>query len=248
MTEWFERDEFWVTMFPYMFPPKKIAAAAPEVRQVLRLVGRRRGAVLDLCCGPGRHAVEFARRGFRVTGVDRTRFLLNKARQRARAARVKVEWLEVDMREFVRPAAFDLVLSLFTSFGYFDNKDDDRRVLRNIFESLTPKGAVVMDMAGRERLAKVFQPGTAARQPDGAVLVELHEIYDDWSRIRNEWILIKGRKARSFKFHHSVYSGQELKDLLLETGFAEVKLFGNLDSQPYGPDAMRLVAVAHKGR
>ena len=75
----------------------------------------------------------------------------------------------------------------------------------------------------------------------------MHEIFDDWTRIRNEWILIKGNRAKRFKFHHTLYSGQELKNLMLGAGFAEVKLFGDFDGHPYGPDAPRLVAVARKG-
>jgi hypothetical protein len=64
--------------------------------------------------------------------------------------------------------------------------------------------------------------------------------------IRNEWILIKDGKAKSFKFHHTLYAGQELKDRLFEAGFREVKLYGNLEGDAYGTDAERLVAVACK--
>jgi SAM-dependent methyltransferase len=246
MKPWFENEAFWRAFYPKMFDEKRFADAAEQVRQVLRLAGRRRGAVLDLCCGPGRHSVALAKRGWQVTGVDRTRFLLNKARQLARTSRTKVEFIEADMRDFVRPAAFDLVINLFTSFGYFDNKDDDRRVLRNIFTSLKPGGVLVMDVMGKERIAKVLQPTSSTRYPDGSLMIEVREIFDDWTRIRNEWLLIKGSRVQRFKFHHTLYSGQELKDRLRAAGFADVKLFGNLAGQPFGPDAPRLVAVARK--
>jgi SAM-dependent methyltransferase len=246
MKEWFENEVFWRTLYPYMFPPTRFEQTEGEVRHLLRLVKRRRGTVLDLCCGPGRHAVALAQRGFQVTGVDRTSFLLNKARQRARKAKVKVEFVRSDMRDFARPDTFDLALSLFTSFGYFDRKDDDRLVLRHLHESLKPGGVLVMDVVGKEWLAKVLQPTTSTKDPDGTILVQRHEIFDDWSRIRNEWILIRGRQATTFKFHHTLYSGQELRMLLDQAGFAEVNLFGHLDGRPYGPDAPRLVAVARK--
>jgi SAM-dependent methyltransferase len=246
MREWFENERFWSVTYPYMFDEKRVAVAGDQVRKILKLTGVRRGAVLDLCCGPGRHSVALARRKFRVTAVDRTRFLLNKARQRARAARVSVEFIESDMRDFARPGAYNLVLNMFTAFGYFDKKDEDRLVLRNIFESLKPGGACLIDVMGKERLAKVLQPTTSTRYPDGTLFVEVHEIFDDWSRIRNEWILVKGNRARRFTFHHTIYSGQELKNLLLSAGFAKVKLFGTLDGEPYGPDAQRLIAVARK--
>lgn len=246
MREWFEDEAFWRVTYPYMFDAKRFATADGEVRKILKLTGVRRGAVLDLCCGPGRHALILAKRGFQVTGVDRTRFLLNKARRRAKSARARVEFVHSDMRDFARPDTYRLVLNLFTAFGYFDKKDEDRLVLRNIFASLKPGGVCLIDVMGKERIANILQPTTSTRYPDGALLIQLHEIFDDWTRIHNEWILIKGNRVKRFKFHHTLYSGQELKNMLLEAGFAKVKLFGNLDGDPYGPEAMRLVAVAHK--
>src|ERR1700736_5314196 len=115
--QWFENEDFWRELYPYMFPADRFAAAHEQVDQVLALSGSSGRRVLDLCCGPGRHAVDFAQRGFEVTGVDGSPFLLGKARERAVEAGIAVEWVLEDMRRFRRPAAFDLACSLFTSFG-----------------------------------------------------------------------------------------------------------------------------------
>ena len=246
MREWFEDETFWREMFPYMFDENRFAQAGEQVRKLLKLTGVRRGAVLDLCCGPGRHSVVLAKRGFQVTGVDRTQFLLDKARRHAKSERARVEFVRSDMRNFVRPDMYKLALSLWTSFGYFNDKDEDRLVLRNIYTSLQKGGVCLIDVFGKERLAKVANSTTSSRSPDGTLLVQMHEIFDDWTRIRNEWIIVKGNRAKRFKFHHTIYSGQELKTLLLEAGFAEIKLFGDFDGHPYGLDAPRLVAVARK--
>ena len=204
--------------------------------------------LLDLCCGPGRCSVALAKKGFAVTGVDRTKYLLDKARKRARAARVKIEWVQQDMRDFVRPDSFALVLSMFTSFGYFDDKREDLIVLENMFKSLRPGGVCLIEVLGKERLAKMLQPTTSTKFADGTVLVERHEIFDDWTRIRNEWLIIRDGRTKTFKFHHTVYSGQELRDRMERAGFASVSLYGNLDGAPYGPDAERLIAVGRKPR
>jgi SAM-dependent methyltransferase len=182
----------------------------------------------------------------RVTGVDRSTFLLDKARQRARDAGVEIEWVQSDMRDFVRPAVFGLALNLFTSFGYFDDKNDDARVLRNIHDSLQPGGSLVMEITSKEWLAEGFHPTTSEELEDGTLLVERHEIFDDWTRIRNEWILIRGERARRFHFHHTLYSGQELKDRLLAAGFSAVNLFGDIDGSAYGLHTKRLIALATK--
>lgn len=246
MKEWFENESFWREMYPYMFDENRFAQASEQVRKIMKLTGIGRGAVLDLCCGPGRHSVILAKRGFQVTGVDRTRFLLNQARRHAKSARVRVEFVRSDMRDFLRPDTYKLALSLWTSFGYFDDKDEDRLVLRNIFASLKKGGVCLIDVFGKERMAKTVQPFHTSRYSDGTFLVEAHEIVDDWTRIRNDWILIKGNRAKRFKFHQNVYSGKELKNLMLKAGFDEVKLFGDFDGRPYGLDATRLLAVGRK--
>ena len=117
--EWFESEDFWRDFYSYMFSGERFAAAKDEVSRVMALTGRNSGNLLDLCCGPGRHAVEFAQRGFHVTGVDRSPFLLDRAREHASQAGASVEWVMEDMRRFVRPATFDVACNLFTSFGYF---------------------------------------------------------------------------------------------------------------------------------
>ena len=141
MTIWHEDDEFWATIAPILFGRERRDRAAVETAQILSLIGVDAGAsILDLCCGVGRHAVELARLGYRVTGVDRTSGYLDEARERAKDAGVEVELVEEDMRSFRREGAFDAVLNLFTSFGYFEDRDDDRKVVRNIHSSLKEGG------------------------------------------------------------------------------------------------------------
>jgi SAM-dependent methyltransferase len=155
--EWFENDDFWRDFYPFMFADERFAATPDELDRILALTQCSGGSVLDLCCGPGRHSVELARRGFQVTGVDRSPFLLAKAREHAARSGAPVEWIEQDMRNFVRPASFDLACSLFTSFGYFEDEQDDLRVLRNIHQSLKENGVFIMEMLGKERLARVWK-------------------------------------------------------------------------------------------
>ncbi|HEV3304738.1 MAG TPA: class I SAM-dependent methyltransferase, partial [Planctomycetaceae bacterium] len=81
--DWFESETFWARFFSFMFTDAHFAAAVENVPKIVALTGVTGGSVLDLACGPGRFAVAFAQAGFRVTGVDRTRFLLDKARERA---------------------------------------------------------------------------------------------------------------------------------------------------------------------
>lgn len=103
-----------------------------------------------------------------------------------------------------------------------------------------------MDLMGKEWLAKVFAATSSEALPDGTLLVQRREIFDDWTRIRNEWLLIREKQVKSFKFHHTLYSGQELKDRLLQVGFSTTQLYGDLAGSAYGRSAKRLIALARK--
>jgi SAM-dependent methyltransferase len=244
--EWFDNDSFWRDLYPFMFPEVRFTDAAEQVEKALILTKPTGKSALDLCCGPGRCSIALSQRGFSVTGVDRTKYLLDKARMKAKAVKAAIEWVQKDMRDFVRPSAFDLVLSMFTSFGYFDDKQQDIEVLNNMLSSLRPDGTCLIDVMGKERLAKILQPTTSDVLPDGTTLVQRHEIFDDWTRIRNEWIIVRKDRTKSFTFHHTVYSGQELRERMEQAGFIGVKLYGTFSGDEYGPNAQRLIAVGRK--
>ena len=246
MPEWFADDSFWAELYPFEFPAAVLENGESQVGSAISLSGVSQGAALDLGCGPGRHAIALAKRGFLVTAVDLSPFHLANAAERAAAANVSIEFVREDMRSFVRSGTFDLALSLFTSFGYFDDKRDDLKVLANIHESLRPGACLVMDVMSKERLAKVFQPTASQRAADGSLLVQRHEILDDWTRVKNEWTIIRDGRLHTFDFNLRVYSGQELKDLLGAAGFSSVKLYGGLDGRPYALEVERLVALAVK--
>jgi SAM-dependent methyltransferase len=245
MSEWFEEEGFWIDTYPVLFSEERFKIAPEQIEKALSLAKVEGNSVLDLCCGPGRHSIELAKRGFAVTGVDRTPFLLDKAKASAAEHKFDIEFVLSDMRDFIRPDAFDLVLNMFTSFGYFDNKGEDLKVLRNIYESLRQGGVLLIDVFGKEAMARMIQPVTIMEVAD-TMIVERHEIFDDWRRIRNEWVVIKGESAKRLRFHHTVYSGQELKSLFEQAGFDDVKLFGDLEGNSYGLNATRLIVVGRK--
>ncbi len=183
-SDWYADEAFWVETYAYMFPEPRFEAAADEVLKLIELTGCESGAVLDLGCGPGRHAIPFAKRGFAVTGVDRTPWLLEKARARATAERADVEFVLEDMRRFERPARFDLAISMLTSFGYFDDPAENLAVLRSVHTSLKPGGAFVLDTMGKEIIARIFEATASEELEGGGILVQRRTVIDD---IGAEW-------------------------------------------------------------
>lgn len=246
MEPWHEREEFWVRTAPFQFSKRRWAAASEEVEKMVSLLGLNPGMrVLDMPCGLGRHALEFARRGFQVTGVDRTPSFIEEARRRTEAEKLSVEFVCDDMRRFHRPEAFDAAFNLFTSFGYFEDPAEDRKVLENFFASLKPKGGLLLDVRGKETLARDFRPRDWIEQGE-ALLLEEREVIEGWSRIRTRWIIFRGERREEFTLTLRLYSGAELKGLLEEVGFRKVELYGDFDGNLYGPEAKRLIAVAQR--
>jgi SAM-dependent methyltransferase len=247
VTVWYENDEFWECFRGAMFTPERWESAPEEVDHALALLGIDDGArILDLCCGPGRHTLELARRGYRVTAVDRTARFLRDLSRAAADQHLRVETVQQDMRTFRRPDAFDAAVNLFTSFGYFRDRQDDRRVAQNLFDSLQPGAPLLMEMTAKEVLARIFQPRSWEQLDDGSIALQERQLADDWSWIDNRWILIRDGERTEYHLGHRLYSAHELKSLLAGVGFHQIRACGHLSGIPYDNEAKRLVVVASK--
>lgn len=247
MHAWYDNDAFWHDMESVMFTEARWKAAEQEAAAVAGLIGAEPGGdLLDLGCGPGRHSLNFARLGYRVTGVDRTAVFIDGARKRAAGAKLDIEWVLSDMREFTRPGAFDVAVSMLTSFGYFDDPADDRRVLSNVIGSLRPGGAFVMDIMPKEVLARIYRPRDWHEGPDGTLLLEDRQVSDSWSWLNMRWIVIGPQSRREHRFRLRLYAASELTTLMRDVGFAEATAYGSLEKGPYDNNAERLVILARK--
>jgi len=246
---WFQDSTFWEDFGPVIFDDNRIRNTPVEIDRVLARTGLESGAVLDLCCGPGRHSLELARRGFAVTGVDITTAYLDQARTTASAEDLGAEFVEADIREFSRPGAFDGAISMFSSFGYFDALHDDRQVLRNAAESLRDGGVLLVETMGKETVAHNLRRRhwySPADKPGTLFLVE-NTIIGAWERVELHWIVVRPDGSRSeARLLIRLYSALELASLMRDAGFSSVEVHGDLDGSAYGPDASLLVAVARK--
>lgn len=247
MTTWHEQDEWWEAIAPVLFGQRAWALAPQQVEQVLALAGMEPPIrVLDMPAGVGRHALEFARLGCTVTAVDRTGAYLNRARSQAEDLGLKIEFVQSDMRAFEREGAFDLAINLHTSFGYFEDRADDLKVLHNFRASLRPGGVLVMDLLGKEVLARDFRERDWTELEDGTLVLEERHIREDWSWVENRSIVVKNGERREFARANRLYSAVGLRDLLKEAGFASIHLYGDFSGAAYDEHARRLIAVARR--
>lgn len=242
--QWYEDDNLWNSFFDCLFGEASFRRAADDLPRIRQLTGVEAGSVLDLGCGPGRYSIPLARAGYGVTAVDLSSRLLEKGRELAGDA--GIEWVRADMREFRREAAFDLAISMMTSFGYFEDPADDMQVLEAVQASLVPGGVFLLDLVGKEWLCRNVHPVHLTEFDDGRLLIERPTLSENLTWIENEWILVDGDSAVRHEWGYRMYSGQELADRLFAAGFGEVSLYGGLDGSDYDIEAERLVAVATK--
>jgi len=221
--------------------------AAAECDFVVSTLGLQSGArVLDLCCGQGRHSVELAWRGFRVTGLDLSEYLLGLAKERAEQAGVEVDLMRGDMREIPWKGEFDAVLNLWTAFGYLESDEEDEKVLHGVTRCLRPDGRALFDLWNRDRMARIFQHKDW-HEHEGHIVLEDREW--DWltGRMNMRRIIVgpDGRQ-RQTGFALRTYTHPEIVGMLRRAGLEWQRSYGDFDGSEYAEASPRMIVVARK--
>jgi SAM-dependent methyltransferase len=243
---WHSQDAFWELFEPVLFNQQRQSGTQEEVEKIVKLLRiEGKAKILDLCCGTGRHSLELSRRAFDVIGVDRTTEYIEKAKLEAEKLNLNATFILGDMREYCVPNNFDIIINLFGSFGYFENPEDDRKVVTNMYASLRAGGQFLIETAGKEILARNFQERDWSEKEDLLILSE-RKVSQHWGRVETRWIVIQGTKRVEHQVSVRSYSAVELSSLLFDCGFPEVRVYGSLDGTEYDQTAQRLVVVGQK--
>jgi D-alanine-D-alanine ligase len=244
------RMEWWESFFDskYLKAYRSVEDGTPQqIDFIVDVVGiQPEDRILDLCCGQGRHTIELAKRGFSVTGLDQSEYLLSVARERAKEARLSVEFIEGDMRKIPFKDEFDVVLNLFTAFAYFDDERDDMKALEEVSKALKGHGRFLLDIINREWIVRNFQRRGWQSYGDSGFLLETRDFDLETGRLKADMTFIEDGEATARTTCIRLYALHELKRMMQKVGLELAEKFGGYAKEAYGLDSSRMILLAPK--
>jgi len=242
---WYERS--FGELYPLIYRHRDDGTAVKEVGalfEALRQSGAKR--VLDLCCGAGRHAAAMQSLGFNVIGLDLSPQLLAEAGGRSSLAGrlVRADMRRLPFEDGAPGAGFDLVVNLFTSFGYFARDSENAAAFAEMARVLRPGGTLVVDHINRSLLERTIVP---ENEEERKGLLIRYKRRIDGCRAHKE-ITVRAESGRVTVFNESVrlFGPKDFEELCAGAGLLCKRIMGSFDGQPFGPDSGRMIVVAGK--
>lgn len=200
--------------------------------------------VLDLCCGMGRHSMSLAEFGFDVTGVDLSEILLARAREIDTTSQVR--WLQGDMRNIPLPdECCDAIVNLFTSFGYFEQEQDNKQVLLEIERLLKPNGRWIIDYLNPEVVISNLVP-KSERTEKGVTIVENRFVEEAMVKKKIE-ILEENQTPRIYLEQVQLFNLSDFERMLHSTSIVVDKVVGDYTGAQYDAfSSPRMILIGHK--
>ncbi len=200
--------------------------------------------ILDMACGSGRHAVIFAKKGFDVTAVDLSQRLMSEAKENAIQNDVKIDFVLSDILDFETTKRFNLALNLFTSFGYFDNDEENFRVILKAYDLLMDGGYFVIDYFNKNYLLKNLIP-TSVFSENGLRITQKRSIQEN--RVVKNISIDNNGLVEEFYESVRLYSYDELIAYIKKAGFTILKEYGDYYGNNFNKESSpRLIIFAKK--
>jgi len=222
--------------------------SAQEVDFIEKALGVSQGArILDLCCGYGRHSLELSRRGYEVIGLDLSELFLHMAKKEAGAEGTKLNLVRADVRHIPFKENFDAVINIFTSFGYFEDEEENQAVLNEVFRVLKKGGRFLFDSANRGYFPGRFKRTMVDDYPDRQLkIVQHHKASSNYRKLQSRIELLHKGESREYSRSVRLYDLEEFGQMLETAGLKVLEAYGDLKGTPYKQDSPRLCVLSEK--
>tara|TARA_R110002049_G_scaffold2743_5_gene21194 strand:- start:86607 stop:88553 length:1947 start_codon:yes stop_codon:yes gene_type:complete len=211
-------------------------------------------AMLDLCCGQGRHVMELACRGYsNLYGMDRSHYLISRAKATSKKNALTISFKEGDARKLPYPDNhFSVVMVLGNSYGYFETQKDDEVVLEEISRILKPEGKLIIDLTDGDYVRDNYEPRSWEWIDKNYFVCRERSLSADNQRLISREVIThvkKGVIADQF-YSERLYNTNEILTMLAENGFKDAAHANKLNTQSernqdLGMMAVRNIIVAH---
>ena len=239
---WF-KSFFKKDFYNFDFIPQK--RTLQEVDFIIKASGIKNGdRILDVGCGVGRHSLILAKKGFFVVGVDFSKEYLSDAIKKAKKMKlINIEFIRKDMRKIDFKEEFDLVINMFTSFGYFDDKDNFT-FLKKVHRALKKGGKFIIDVKNGVFIRENLSEKNWEIVGD---VIELQEfVWIDKNTLKNTWHKIEDGEMKTRRFYLKMYDKKSLSKILKKAGFKVLKIYGGFDSSKVTDKSKRIIAICKK--
>jgi len=232
------------SLYPVIYAHRTVDTARPEALFSIHATPiKPEDAVLDLCCGMGRHMAHLVKHAHRVVGLDYSKDLLGLAHG---ALRDSAELVRADMRSIPFENRFDVVANYFTSFGYFMGEDENLSVVRGVARALKPGGRFFIDYLNRAWTEQNLEPRTV-RHHDEYEIVEERWIDNENHRINKHTRVQKdGRTIHESGESVKLYSQKEITSLLRRGGLTVTEVYGDYAGAFLSSAKPRMIIIGTK--
>lgn len=226
--EWFDEN------YLHIYCHRDTNDAKKQIDLILKKISPgKNDKILDLGCGEGRHVCLLSEKGYNVTGLDLSETLLKKGREK----HCRINLIRGDMRKI--PGKFNIILSLFTSFGYFARDSENVDVVKGIYNSLEKNGHFWLDFLNSEYVKEHIVNKNIFKLEDGSEVTEVRNIHDN--RVVKDITIDKEGIQKKYRESVRLFSYKELKDILSGSGFKIQNIYGNYDGQIWDMNSRRTI-------
>jgi len=203
------------------------------------------GRILDVGCGPGRHSIELAQRGYTVVGIDPSATMIAAAKERASEAGVSPDFQQVAGEDFITDETFDAAICLFTTLGQVEDQKDSHNIIPRAATALRPGGVFIVEVPQLDWVASNLKPSD--RFGEGDRYTDIARQFDaDETSVTEIFTLVSPGETQHYVLIYRLFSLDELSALLEKDGYKIVATYGGYYRNPLTIASPVMVIVAQR--